>query len=274
MTPQTHFLINNKQLGLNVGEFLSLTVELLRYTELGLKGQFMNTFLVQIYFKVIESLHIVTFLVNGCHSNQFYLLKRLLDVLLKINYFSLQCASDFELFKSVVPQRSLPRPVNATPHLIIVTQSQSAHSHSASKSDQVSLTSVEPEFLSPSSIMESPSSAQVTQLPTISRTSTTSIQSQPSPSLAPYADGDSQKKIIHKSLLSLLGNPTFVECCRFWLAKFARVAGVEDSIGEDKPLIEDGLKCTIARKACLLLLEHVAATVVKESKPRLSPQCE
>lgn len=265
VAPRAHLFFDDKQLGLNLGEFLSLTVELLRYTELGLKGEFMNTLLVQIYFKIIQSLRILTSLVDGYRSNPLYLLKRLLDVLLKINYFSLQCASDFELFKSV-SHRSLPRPLN-------VTQSQAAHPHSAPQSVQ-SLPIVVESKLHSSLIVESLPSSQVTQLPTIKQPSSTLTPSQPSTSAQPYIDSSSQEKIIHESLLSLLGNPAFVECCQFWLAKFAKVAGVEVSPDEVKPLMEDGLKCTITRKACLLLLEHVAATVVKESKHNLSPQCE
>ncbi len=58
------------------------------------------------------------------------------------------------------------------------------------------------------------------------------------------------------------------------MAKFTKIAGVDVHVEEAGPLIEDGLKCTVARKACLLLLEYVASIIVRDSKAHLSVQCE
>ncbi len=58
------------------------------------------------------------------------------------------------------------------------------------------------------------------------------------------------------------------------MAKFTKIAGVDVYVEEAEPLIEDGLKCTVARKACLLLLEYVASIIVRESKAHFSVQCE
>ncbi len=58
------------------------------------------------------------------------------------------------------------------------------------------------------------------------------------------------------------------------MTKFTKIAGVDVYVEEAAPLIEDGLKCTVTRKACLLLLEYVTSIIVRESKSHLSVQCE
>ena len=254
-----------------LGEFLSLAVEVLRFIEIGLKKDYqftqsmLCTVLSSLQYDIVGHLQPLTCAVNSCPSN-LYLLKRLLNALLKVNYICHIITSSQGVSKS---SASHPHSFKSSPSQPYnLEKSPASHPHklpSPQPHDTISMLQSE---TPPTPITQSPSQIHhaITKVESTEDKATNSSHTSNLPVLHKYAYTSANE--MHSLIVLLFRNSSLGVCFQFWLGKFMRMAGlVSDDVPTLPPSVEDELKCTVIRKACLLLLEHAALRLAENSPP-------
>ena len=248
-------------LELSLGEFLSLTVEILRQSGI-VAGQYgpqrdgdcvnsetlevgvvsSETLLTECREIISDNLCTLTFVVNQCVTNSLYVLKRLFDIFLKLMPFTISCFSPPQPHTVTMSQATHPQIVTTSQaiHPHIVTTSQATHHH-------------------------------------IVTTSQATPTSHPLTTKRKKSSGVINN--IHECLNNLTQNTVLNSSFRFWMNeasigmqdvppqddKFptSTPQGVIQTPPEAGPSIETGLMYTVLRKALLTLLEFAAVIIAQ-----------